>query len=204
MHPYLDGNGRTARALEALMLQRAGLRDTAFIAMSNYYYDEKPGYLKALADTQAAGHDLTPFLKLALRGVAVQSGRLLAEIRRAIQKELFLNMVYRLFNRLSSRRRRVLGKRQIKILRLLLESGPLRWSEFQERTAIEYVGLKNQINAVARDVGNLMFLGALTLRQEKDYRALEVNIDWPSEITETEFFERVENLPRGKSTSFLR
>ena len=34
MHPFLDGNGRTARALEALMLQRAGLRDTCFIAMS--------------------------------------------------------------------------------------------------------------------------------------------------------------------------
>ena len=26
MHPFLDGNGRTARALEALMLQRTGLR----------------------------------------------------------------------------------------------------------------------------------------------------------------------------------
>ncbi|MBI3680677.1 MAG: Fic family protein, partial [Acidobacteria bacterium] len=37
IHPFLDGNGRTARALEALMLQRAGLRNTLFIAMSNYY-----------------------------------------------------------------------------------------------------------------------------------------------------------------------
>ena len=35
MHPFLDGYGRTARALEALLLQRAGLRDTAFVAMSN-------------------------------------------------------------------------------------------------------------------------------------------------------------------------
>ena len=40
MHPFLDGNGRTARALEALMLGGAGLRDTCFIAMSNYYYEE--------------------------------------------------------------------------------------------------------------------------------------------------------------------
>jgi len=48
IHPFLDGNGRTARALEALMLQRVGLRDTLFIAMSNYYYEEKAGYLNAL------------------------------------------------------------------------------------------------------------------------------------------------------------
>ena len=40
----LGGDGRTARALEALMLQRTGLRDTLFIAMSNYYYEQKTGY----------------------------------------------------------------------------------------------------------------------------------------------------------------
>ena len=62
MHPFLDGNGRTARALEALMLQRTGLRDSLFIAMSNYYYEEKNGYLTALAEVRASDHDLTPFL----------------------------------------------------------------------------------------------------------------------------------------------
>ena len=204
MHPYLDGNGRTARALEALMLQRAGLRETAFIAMSNYYYDEKPSYLKALADTRVENHDLTQFLIFSLRGVAVQGGRMLSEIRREMQKELFLNMVYRLFNRLSSRRRRVLGERQIKILKILLDSGPLRWSEVRDRSAIEYADLKNPTEAAARDVINLMELGALIFRYEKDHTALEANLDWPSEITETEFFDRVENLPRGKTHTFLR
>ena len=70
MHPFLDGNGRTARALEALMLQRAGLRDTCFIAMSNYYYDEKNAYLAALAEVRQSGHNLTPFLIFGLRGIA--------------------------------------------------------------------------------------------------------------------------------------
>ena len=56
MHPFLDGNGRTARALEALMLQRAGLRDSSFIAMSNYYYDEKKTYLASLADVRSRGY----------------------------------------------------------------------------------------------------------------------------------------------------
>ena len=53
MHPFLDGNGRSARALEALMLQRTGLRDTLFIAISNYYYEEKAEYLSALAEVRA-------------------------------------------------------------------------------------------------------------------------------------------------------
>jgi Fic family protein len=46
MHPFLDGNGRTARALEAFILQKVGLKDSLFIAMSNYYYEEKNEYLK--------------------------------------------------------------------------------------------------------------------------------------------------------------
>ena len=59
MHPFLDGNGRTARALEALMLGRAGLRDTCFIAMSNYYYEEKPKYLATLRQVRSEDYDLT-------------------------------------------------------------------------------------------------------------------------------------------------
>ena len=49
------------------MLQRVGLRDTLFIAMSNDDYEEKAGYLNALAETRALSHDLTPFLKFAPR-----------------------------------------------------------------------------------------------------------------------------------------
>jgi Fic family protein len=45
IHPYHDGNGRTARALEALVLQHAQLKDDLFVSMSNYYDDEKTAYL---------------------------------------------------------------------------------------------------------------------------------------------------------------
>src|SRR6266545_3442562 len=81
MHPFLDGNGRSARALEALILQRAGLRETAFIAMSNYNYTEKPAYLAVLADVRSVDHDLTAFINFGLKGVAIQCERLFREIK---------------------------------------------------------------------------------------------------------------------------
>ena len=86
MHPFLDGNGRTVRALEALMLRRAGLTDRAFVAMSNYYYDEKAAYLRILSEVRQGGHDLTPFLIFALNGVRIQCERLTAEIRKQMQR----------------------------------------------------------------------------------------------------------------------
>jgi hypothetical protein len=32
---------------------------------------------------------------------------------------------------------------------------------------------------------------------------LAINLDWPMEITETEFFQRVKDMPKGKVHGFL-
>ncbi len=116
MHPFLDGNGRTARALEALLLRRAGLRDTCFVAVSNFYYEEKTGYLARLAAARAGGHDLTPFLEFALGGLAQQVRRVLAQIEQHMRKALFRDVMHDLFGRLKSPRKRVLAERQVALL----------------------------------------------------------------------------------------
>jgi Fic family protein len=203
MHPFLDGNGRTARALEALMLQRTGLRDTLFIAMSNYYYEEKSGYLTALADTRAADHDLTPFLKFALKGIETQCRRLLAEIREQIAKALFRNTVTDLFGRLKTPRKRVMSARHVQLLNLLLEHEEMTPSEIQHLTVHLYA-LKNPEKALARDLNYLIGLDAISGRRLEDHTAvLKINLQWPTQITETEFFRLVRGLPKGKLHGFL-
>ncbi len=205
MHPFLDGNGRTARALEALLLQRAGLRDSSFIAMSNYYYDEKHSYLATLADTRSAEHDLTPFLNFALKGIALQCQRLLAEIQHEISKELFRNLMYDLFNLLRTPRQRVIAQRQIVILKILLGAESIEWQELMRQLTPTYKRLKNPIKAMVRDVNNLSSLGAVSVEEfgERQFR-LKVRLEWPTEITETAFFEKLRKLPKAKSHSFLQ
>ncbi len=203
MHPFLDGNGRTARALEALFLQRCGLRDPFFIAMSNYYYDEKNSYLKALADGRANDHDLTPFLIFGLKGIEIQCRRLLDEIRTNISKALFRNLMFGLFNRLKSRRKRVLVERQIKILTLLFERD-MTMDELVEATKDMYASLKNSGRALVRDMQGLYQLGAVGYREleNKEYQVF-VRLEWPTEITETELFNRIGEMPKAKTHSFL-
>ena len=77
MHPFHDGNGRTARALEALVLGRAHPKAAVFIAMSSYYDDEIDTYLATLSEARSRDHDLTPFIKFGLRGMDLQCRRLL-------------------------------------------------------------------------------------------------------------------------------
>jgi Fic family protein len=204
MHPFLDGNGRTARALEALLLQRAGLRDTAFIAMSNYYYEEKANYLAALSNVRASGSDLTPFLIFGLRGIAIQCQRLAAEIRSYVLKAVYRNLMNDLFGRLESARKRVIAKRQLGILEMLLDEDEVVWPEIIRKTKTAYSTLKNGQKARVRDMNGLLHLGAVGLRKDGDGNFwFRVRLEWPSTITETEFFNLVEQMPKAKTHRFL-
>lgn len=203
MHPFLDGNGRTARALEALVLQRTGLRDTLFIAMSNYYYEEKASYLKALAEVRTQNYNLTPFLLFGLKGIQLQCKRLFDEIRVNMSKSLFRNVMYDMFNRLKTTRKRVIAERQMEILKLLLNRNH-SLEEMWEKTRYSYASLSNPYPAFIRDLNYLIQLKAISYDKpdEKKYD-LFVRLDWATEITETEFYERVKEMPKAKTYKFL-
>ena len=204
MHPFLDGNGRTARAVEALMLQRAGLRDALFIAMSNYYYDEKNAYLAALAEVRRRRHDLTAFLVFGLKGVALQCIRLSDEIRVHVSKALFRDVMYDLFGRLESKKKRVIAQRQIEILKLLLREDSAPLEAVVQRTGQHYRTLKNPGHALSRDVAQLVLLGAVAVRRGPDRKPwIDLRPEWPTEITQTDFFERVQRFPKAKASPLL-
>jgi hypothetical protein len=204
MHPFLDGNGRTARALEALMLQQTGLRDTLFIAMSNYYYEQKTGYLNALNETRAANHDLTPFLRFGLKGIESQCRRLFGEIRLQVIKALYLNTVTDLFGRLKSPRKRVISGRHVQLLRLLLEKEELTLDSLIKLTR-HIFNVKNPYTALVRDLNSLIGIEAISAKRlpENEGFLISINLDWPTKITDTEFFRRAKAMPKGKVHGFL-
>ncbi|MDR1784982.1 MAG: Fic family protein [Spirochaetaceae bacterium] len=67
IHPFLDGNGRTARLMEFYMLLRAGVPDIASHILSNHYNNTRDAYYRHLQKTVETG-DLTDFLRYALEG----------------------------------------------------------------------------------------------------------------------------------------
>ncbi len=208
MHPFLDGNGRTARAVEALMLQRSGLTDHLFIAMSNYYYDEKAAYLSALSAVKPPDYDLTPFLAFGLKGIKIQCERLFEEIRWNVTKSIFINTMHDLFGRLQTQRKAVIAKRHIQILNLLLQQKEMLLADVFTATDHIYKGLKAGGKARLRDLIHLLDVGAVKMRHEhvstkevKNY--MYVNLDWPKEITHSGFMELAKKMPRAKEYAFL-
>ncbi|HWR83904.1 MAG TPA: Fic family protein [Candidatus Deferrimicrobium sp.] len=204
MHPFLDGNGRTARALGALMKQRSGLRDTCFISISNYYYDEKKAYLATLAQTRSGNHDLTPFLLFGLKGVESQATRVLRSIQKEVAKAVYRNMMYDLFTRLRTPKKRVIMDRQLGVLRLLLQREKVNLSEMIRLTEKSYLGMKDPRKALFRDLNGLIGLGAIRYEvSEGQPGSLIIDLEWPRKITESDFFKRLNKFPKAK-TSLIR
>ena len=61
------------------------------------------------------------------------------------------------------------------------------------------MGLKNPIKGLSRDLVGLLELGAIIVEGSPDGdQEFHVNLDWPREVTETDFMERVRQLPKAK------
>lgn len=68
IHPFGDGNGRTARLLEFHILFSAGVPLPAAHLLSDHYNKTRARYYRELDQASKSGGDLIPFLKYALEG----------------------------------------------------------------------------------------------------------------------------------------
>ncbi len=66
IHPFRDGNGRTARILASLVMYRGGFKDTAFTSLEEWWGKNTASYYAAfdcLGDQFSPATDVTPFVR---------------------------------------------------------------------------------------------------------------------------------------------
>lgn len=87
IHPFYDGNGRTGRILNLLMLQREGLLDLPVLYLSRYITSTKSQYYQLLQSTRET-HDWVDWCAYMVKGVAVTAKseiRLVRQLRDLMQ-----------------------------------------------------------------------------------------------------------------------
>jgi Fic family protein len=73
IHPFGDGNGRTARGLESYLLYQGGINARGFYSLANYYYQRRSEYEAMLDHVRfQTNGDITPFVQFALRGLVAE------------------------------------------------------------------------------------------------------------------------------------
>ena len=191
MHPFGDGNGRSARALEAFMLRQAGVNDMVMVSLSNYYYEHQEEYLAAVYASRSNGHDITPFLLFALPAVTERCDALATEIVAHSKRILYREFAQSLFGRLRSPRRRALAERQLQIMSVLLDTDSVTLNDLASLVRIHYGNLKHTVPALVRDIVGLMNLGAIVRNGDQ----VSADLEWPQNFSESELLEKYENMP---------
>jgi len=69
IHPFIDGNGRTARLMASLVLYKSGFDHRRFFALDDYYDENRPAYYGALKTAQTNKGDITKWLEYFTNGV---------------------------------------------------------------------------------------------------------------------------------------
>lgn len=85
IHPFFDGNGRTARALSRVFLVRHGLSLGGLVSLDAYLDHQRREYFEAirasLGRIYRPGYDATPFVSYFLRAIAGAADHVLVRIR---------------------------------------------------------------------------------------------------------------------------
>jgi Fic family protein len=69
IHPFMDGNGRTARALGAWLLYKRGFDTQHIFALDEYFDLDRPRYYRQIQDVREQGDHLTSWLEYVGEGI---------------------------------------------------------------------------------------------------------------------------------------
>jgi Fic family protein len=124
IHPFGDGNGRTARLIEASLMKASGFTYVP-VMLSNYYYKHVDDYFLAFSISRKnKEHDITHFLEFVLKGV-IES---LTEIKDRI---IYFIRIFTLRDYYAFlRKEKKLNRRRYDLLMILLdESGSFSFDD---------------------------------------------------------------------------
>lgn len=113
IHPFIDGNGRTARIMATLVLYKRGFDVKRFFALDDYYDDDRRAYYAALRSVDQNTLDFTGWLEYFTEGVAVS-------IKAVKDKVIGLSRDIKF---LKERGQIALTERQMKIIERMMDKG---------------------------------------------------------------------------------
>ena len=169
IHPFGNGNGRTARIIEAMLLRTAGIQYVP-IMLSNYYYKNIDDYFWAFSLARKNKEkDATAFIKFVLQGAVNSLNEIKGEITYNIRR-LAMRDYYDFL-----RKGKLLTQRQYDLLSMLLDS-PKSFSLQDLFNVSPFNTLYRNITerTARRDLKKLLEMSLLQLEHNKKY-VLDIN-----------------------------
>jgi Fic family protein len=169
IHPFGDGNGRTARLLEYQLLIDAGVPTPAAHLLSNHYNQTRAEYYRQLDRASQSGGDVIPFLVYALQGFVDGLRAQIDRIRLQQWDVSWQNYVHDVFRGKTSQSD--LRRRQL-VLDLSHKPDGVPRAELS-RVSPEVASLyaRKTAKTLSRDINALIEMGLIEWREGVGYRA---------------------------------
>ena len=141
MHPFVDGNGRTARALFYWYMLKSGYWLTEYLSISRVIAKSKKSYENAYLYTEADEKDMGYFIAYNLRVLELAFKELQTYIKRKLDQKHQASVFYKLDN---------INERQADILRLFYDNPKILFTviELQNSFSITHTTAKNDIDGL--------------------------------------------------------
>lgn len=124
IHPFLDGNGRVARALSTLILFLEGYDIRRFFSLEEYFDSDAERYYAALQSVGKSDGDLTEWLEYFTEGLSIE----LSKIKSKVEK---ISIDGKLKDRLGGIPI-LLSDRQLKLVEYIQKTGYLQNNAFKQ------------------------------------------------------------------------
>lgn len=174
IHPFGDGNGRTARLIEVKFLLDAGVPSNAAHLLSNCYNRTRSEYYRQLDIASKSGGDLLPFIEYAVTGFVEELREQISIIRDQQRYVAWVNYVHDQFR---DRKTGADQRRRKVVLALSEKISPVRKSKISRLSpeiAEEYAGKTSKM--ISRDLNVLVKMG-LVERTRQGIRARKEDIE---------------------------
>jgi Fic family protein len=126
IHPFVDGNGRTARVLATLILYLRGFDAKQFFCLDDYYDSDRQAYYRALQSVNQETLDLTIWLEYFVEGVNISIDAAKERVIRLSSERL----------RKTKRGQIALTERQMGIIEFINQNGRITNKDIREMLKI--------------------------------------------------------------------
>ena len=147
IHPFLDGNGRSARLLSTFILYKTGYDFKKLFTLSEFYDKNRPAYYKAIQSVREHKMDMTWWLEYFTEGLKHQMADIKKKGVKAVKKEVVEGKIKKLG----------LSERQARVLRYLIEEGYISRAKYVElyhvslRTANYDLSILEKLKIIRRE-----------------------------------------------------
>ena len=136
IHPFIDGNGRTARVLATLILYLRGFDAKQFFCLDDYYDSDRPTYYRALQSVNQKTLDITKWLEYFVEGVKVSIAAVKESVVRLSSERL----------RKAKKGQIALTERQMKIVEKIIQNEKITIGEVSKEFGITRQAALKEMN----------------------------------------------------------